>query len=73
MQLTLWNDQSNIFCELTGLAQSRVVRITPIKGVTELIFEVNLGKYSFASTVHCRLHQEYPDALTKEVYFQILI
>lgn len=26
------------------------MRITPIKGVTETIFEVNLGKNSFANT-----------------------
>ena len=39
-----------MFCKLTGLAQSKVVRITPIKGVTETIFEVNLGKNSFAKT-----------------------
>ena len=36
--------------KLTGLAHRRVVRITPIKGVTETIFEVNLGKNSFANT-----------------------
>lgn len=35
---------------LTGLAQSKVVRITPMSGVTEMIFEVNLGKSSFANT-----------------------
>lgn len=35
---------------LTGLAQRRVVSITPIKGVTVIIFEVNLGKYSFDNT-----------------------
>lgn len=27
------------------------MRITPIKGVTDIIFEVNLGKNSFANTV----------------------
>ena len=36
--------------ELTGLAQSRVVRLTPINGVTEIIFEVNLGKNSLDKT-----------------------
>lgn len=35
---------------LTGLAQRRVVRITPINGVTVIIFEVNLGKNSLAKT-----------------------
>lgn len=34
------------FCTLTGLAQSRVVRITPINGVTVIIRSVNFGKYS---------------------------
>lgn len=36
---------------LTGLAQRRVVKITPIKGVIVIIFEVNFGKNSFAKTV----------------------
>lgn len=36
--------------KLTGLAQSKVVRITPIRGVIVIIFAVNLGKNSFAST-----------------------
>jgi len=36
--------------QLTGLAQRRVVKMTPIKGHTTIIFEVNLGKNSFAKT-----------------------
>jgi len=36
--------------QLTGLAQRRVVKTTPIKGHTMIIFEVNLGKNSFAKT-----------------------
>ena len=36
--------------QLTGLAQSKVVRITPMRGVTVMIFAVNLGKNSFSST-----------------------
>lgn len=36
---------------LTGLAQRRVVRMTPIRGVTVIIFTVNLGKNSLARTV----------------------
>lgn len=43
--------------ELTGLAQSKVVRITPIKGVTVTIFEVNLGKNSFDSTAKQNNHK----------------
>jgi len=38
------------FFKLTGLAQRRVVRITPIKGVMVTIFDVNLGKNSFDRT-----------------------
>lgn len=38
------------FFKLTGLAQRRVVKITPIKGVMVMIFEVNLGKNSFDRT-----------------------
>lgn len=38
------------FSQLTGLAQRRAVKMIPIKGVTLIIFEVNLGKNSFAKT-----------------------
>ena len=31
---------------LTGLAQSKVVRMTPISGVMKIMRSVNLGKYS---------------------------
>lgn len=38
------------FCTLTGLAQSSVVRITPINGVRVIIRSVNFGKYSCDKT-----------------------
>lgn len=35
---------------LTGLAQSKVVRRTPIRGVTVIMRSVTLGKYSWDNT-----------------------
>jgi len=40
------------FVILTGLAQSKVVSRTPIRGVTEIMRSVNLGKYSCANTAY---------------------
>lgn len=58
--------------ELTGLAQRRVVRITPIKGATVTIFEVKLGKNSFANTAKKqKLNHICPDALTLEINFEL--
>ena len=38
------------FIRLTGLAQSKVVRRTPIRGITVIMRSVNLAKYSWANT-----------------------
>ena len=54
-----------MFCKLTGLAQSKVVRITPIKGVTEIIFAVNFGKNSFANTVREHKNKNLEDRAWK--------
>jgi hypothetical protein len=59
----LWN--------LTGLAHRRVVRSTPIKGVTVIIRSVNFGKYSCDSTaqtysISCQIIMQD----TKENFYQ---
>lgn len=38
-----------------------MVSITPIKGVTVIIFEVNLGKNSFANTAKEKVHSQLED------------
>jgi hypothetical protein len=42
--------EHGVVFRLTGLAQSKVVRRTPINGVMDIMRSVNLGKYSCAKT-----------------------